>query len=72
MNLYLIYFYGVREGRLVSDLHSTAETLEEAEDKARRASLHSHEPHDHYSVEGGEFEVGGWENPVFEGGKRIR
>lgn len=72
MHLYFVMFYGVREGRLVSDVHTTADTLDQAMEAARRASLESPEPNDHYAVEGGDIENGSWDNPVFAGGKRIR
>jgi hypothetical protein len=49
---------------------TTAHGKDAAIEKARLASVTR--PNDEFAVEGGKYEVGGWENPVFKGGQRLR
>lgn len=53
-----------------SELWSSALTLREAKAVARKASREY--PHDEFSVEGEEFEPGGWTNPLYRAGKKMR
>lgn len=79
--MYLVYVYynpksdaiGATEGPGF-ELYETAGTDAEAIEKARLASVREalrQHPHE-YAVEGGHYPAGGWENPVFRAGLRLR
>lgn len=61
-DLFFIYTYG----HWGSEVHTTKNTLEEAEEEARLASIKN--PHDEYEVN---IEPGSFDNPVYKNGVKI-